>query len=269
MDTVRRPAVAGTFYPSDPGQLAGDVARMLADARGRLPAALPDTAPKAVLVPHAGYIYSGTTAALAFALLAEHREHLERVVLLGPVHRVPVRGMALDTAATFATPLGDVRVDQSVAAALGGFPQVVTEPAAHLWEHSLEVQLPFLQLALDDITLVPFAVGNATPDEVADVLDAVWGGPETVVVISSDLSHYLPYEEAVATDAVAIRQVLAGGPSLRHDQACGATPLNGLLALAGRRQLRARLLGRCNSGDTAGDRGRVVGYAAVGFWAGE
>lgn len=267
---TRHPAVAGTFYPGDPSLLAADVGRMLADAGQRLaaraPTELPAGPPKAVLVPHAGYIYSGSTAALAFALLARHRGTLRRVVLLGPVHRVPVLGLALDGATQYLTPLGPIRIDPGMAEQVAALPQVVHEPAANAWEHSLEVQLPFLQAALGDFTLVPFAVGEAGAAEVAGVLDAVWGGPETVVVISSDLSHYLPYDSAVQRDSLTMERILALDPTLPHDRACGVTPLNGLLVAAARHGLTPHLLGMCNSGDTAGDRDRVVGYAAVGFW---
>jgi len=264
MSPVRPPAVAGLFYPGDPDALQREVDRLLTDARRRLAgiAGLPTRIPKALIVPHAGYVYSGSTAALGYALLEPHREAVDRVVLLGPVHRVPVRGLAVDTADAFETPLGLVRVD----AAAAGLPHVVASPSAHALEPSLEVQLPFLQAALGDVPVVALAVGDASPAEVAGVLDALWDGPGTLVVVSSDLSHYLPYAEAQAADEATVAAVLALAGPLGHAQACGATPVNGLLVAARRHGLVPRLVGRCNSGDTAGDRRRVVGYATVGFW---
>ena len=184
---------------------------------------------------------------------------------LGPVHRVPVRGLALPGSDRFATPLGEIAIDPSAVAAISGLPQVTVSPRAHAQEHALEVQLPFLQAALDDFTLVPLAVGSATAEEVAEVLEALWGGPETLLVVSSDLSHYLSYAEAQATDRDTVERILRLAGPLTHEQACGGTPINGLLLAAARHRLRPRLLALCNSGDTAGDKERVVGYAAVGF----
>ncbi len=263
---VRPAAVAGSFYPGRRSVLEHDVRALLDNARdvlARLPRDLPD--PKALLLPHAGYVYSGSTASLGYALLERMRDRVHRVVLLGPTHRVAVDGLALPDASAFETPLGRVpvaSVDQAIRAAL---PQLVDSPAAHAMEHSLEVHLPFLQSVLDRFELVPLAVGWADPDDVAVVLDALWGGPETVVVVSSDLSHYLPYDEASVIDRATVAQVLGLDGPLTHDQACGATPANGLLVCARRRGLTPRLLGMCSSGDTAGDRRRVVGYAAVAF----
>jgi hypothetical protein len=227
------------------------------------------TPPKALIVPHAGYIYSGTTAAQAYAQLATVRQSIRRVVLLGPVHRVPVRGLALPGADYFASPLGQIEIDQDAVAVIRSLRQVVISPAAHAQEHSLEVQLPFLQLALDNFKLLPLAVGDATPAEVAQVLDVLWGGDETLVVISSDLSHFLPYATAQTVDSETVQDIMQLEPILNHQQACGATPVNGLLLAARRHHLQPHLLGLCNSGDTAGDKGRVVGYAALAFTQGE
>lgn len=267
---MRPAAVAGLFYPEARAALERDVQDMLALAT--LAPSPEPTEPlrphapaKAYLLPHAGYQYSGPTAALGYAELALARGRVGRVVLLGPTHRVPVDGLALPGARTFATPLGEVRVLQPDPALVAALPQVVVRPDVHAMEHSLEVQLPFLQVALGDVAVLPLAVGRAAADDVAAVLDALWGGPETVVVVSSDLSHYLTYEQAAAVDAVTVDQVLALDGPLGHEQACGATPLNGLLLAARRHGLRPRLLGACSSGDTAGDRRRVVGYAAVAF----
>ena len=268
MQQVRPPAVAGAFYPGRSQTLSHDVLAMLAAAR-------PDAAradappPKALIVPHAGYIYSGPTAAQAYAQLATVRQTIRRVVLLGPVHRVPVRGLALPGTDYFATPLGEIEIDQDAVAAIRSLRQVVVSPAAHAQEHSLEVQLPFLQLALHDFKLLPLAVGDATPAEVAQVLDEIWGGDETLIVISSDLSHFLPYATAQDVDHETVQAILQLQPGLDHQQACGATPVNGLLLAARRHHLQPQLLGLCNSGDTAGDKGRVVGYAALAFTPGE
>lgn len=266
MMQVRPAAVAGSFYPRQADILTQEVCDLLATARANLPA-LPETVPKAIIVPHAGYIYSGSTAALAYQQLTAARSTIRRVVLLGPVHRVPVRGLALPGVDAFDTPLGRIPIDQAGVAAVAGLPQVVVSPAAHAQEHSLEVQLPFLQTVLDDFTLLPLAVGDATPAQVAQVLDAVWGGPETVIVISSDLSHFLPYASAVQADRASARTMLALQPTLHHSQACGGTPVNGLLLAARQHHLQPTLLGLCNSGDTAGDKQRVVGYAALAFTA--
>lgn len=272
MHAVRRAAVAGMFYPDRPSTLSKTVAGLLEAASPRSNGNSAGAgksgeegaqAPKAVIVPHAGYIYSGSTAALAYARVAANRETIRRVVLLGPVHRVPIRGLALPEARVFQTPLGDVEIDP--APELAGLAQVQVSAAAHAQEHSLEVQLPFLQAVLERFTLLPLAVGDASPEEVADVIDAVWGGAETLVVISSDLSHYHPYREAQQLDRDTVRQILELDATLTHRQACGATPVNGMVFEAARRRLRPTLLGLCNSGDTAGDRGRVVGYTSVGF----
>lgn len=260
--SVRPPAVAGMFYPGMPGVLDEEVAGMLA-------AVSPQptfSQPKAIIVPHAGYIYSGPIAASAYALLAPHAATIRRVVLLGPCHRVAVRGLAVPHATAFATPLGTVPVDQDAIAAARRLPQVVAHDAAHADEHSLEVQLPFLQKVLGEFSLVPFAVGYATPAEVAEVLELLWGGPETLIVISSDLSHYHSYADAQrrdrrTADAIAHLQLL-----LDHEQACGATPINGLIEAAGRHGLKPCVLDLRNSGDTAGDKSRVVGYASFAFY---
>jgi AmmeMemoRadiSam system protein B len=263
MMRVRPPAVAGSFYPARAAQLQQAVEALLARARS---AAWPDASqPKALIVPHAGYVYSGPTAAQAYQLLAPHRATITRVVLLGPVHHVPVRGLALPTAQAFATPLGEVPIDAAAVRSLADLPQVVYGDAAHAQEHALEVQLPFLQTALDHFTLLPLAVGAASPEQVAQVLDRIWGGAETLLVISSDLSHGLPYQQAQVQDQATVETMLHPSVFLNHQQACGATPVNGLLLAASAHGLQAHLLELCNSGDTAGDRSQVVGYAALAF----
>jgi len=257
---VRLPAVAGMFYPGRTQDLAGELATML----GAAPAA-GGAVPKALVAPHAGYVYSGAIAARVYAMLRPAASTIRRVVLLGPTHRVGVHGLAVPTAESFATPLGRVEVDHEAIASLADMPQVVVADAPHAQEHSLEVQLPFLQTVLDDFRLVPLAVGLAPAESVAAVIERLWGGPETLIVVSSDLSHYLPYADACEVDAQTAERVLAFQPDISHDEACGATPLNGLLLAARRHGLAARLVDLRNSGDTAGDRRRVVGYGAFAF----
>jgi hypothetical protein len=263
---TRPPAVAGMFYPAAVADLRDELTTCLAVA----PA--PTIAPgllKALIVPHAGYVYSGGTAGHAYALLAPLAGRIRRVVLLGPCHRVSVRGLAAPTARAFATPLGSIPLDRVALDALADLPQVVASDAAHAQEHSLEVQLPFLQTVLGEFELVPLAVGDATAAEVAGVLDRVWGGPETLIVISSDLSHFHNYREAQSIDQNTARHILALDQLTSFDQACGALPINGLLAVARRRGLRIERVAQCNSGDTAGDKGRVVGYASFALYEAE
>ena len=204
-------------------------------------------------------------AASAYALLRAYRDQYQRVVLIGPCHRVPVRGLALSSADVFRTPLGDVPVDKAALAGLN-LPGVVVFDASHRDEHCLEVHLPFLQTVLGDFSVVPIVVGDAAPEVVARVIDALWGGPETLIVVSSDLSHYLNYGDACAIDAMtchAIENLDAG--QIDHHMACGATPVAGLLISARRRDMDATTLDLRNSADTAGDRGSVVGYGAWMF----
>ncbi len=264
MLAVRPPAVADAFYPGQPSALSCDVMTLLARAQQQARPGEPRLpTPKALIVPHAGYVYSGAIAARAYARLAAGRQTIHRVVLLGPAHRVAVRGLALPGVDVFATPLGAVEIDRQAVARIVALPQVRVSRLAHAQEHSLEVQLPFLQSVLDDFTLVPLAVGDATPLEVAQVLELLWGGPETLIVVSSDLSHYLPYRAAQASDAATVQTMLDLGSSLTHQQACGGICINGLMLAARQHHLQAALLGLCNSGDTAGDKTRVVGYAAL------
>ena len=262
---IRPAAVAGRFYPGRPEDLVREVDSYLRAAPPQATAALHP--PKLLLVPHAGYMYSGPIAAGAYARLAPWRGRIERVVLLGPTHRVPVRGLALPSALAFDTPLGRVAIDREAVASLAALPQVIVNDATHADEHALEVQLPFLQRVLGSFRLVPLAVGMAEPEAVAQVLERLWGGDETLIVISSDLSHYLSYAEARERDSATIGRVLRLDPVLDHDQACGATPLSGALIAARRHGLKPQLVDLRNSGDTAGDRRRVVGYAAVVFEA--
>jgi len=263
MNSVRPPAVAGMFYPAAAPELTRDVGALLAQAEA---AARGKPVPKAIIAPHAGYIYSGPIAATAYARLAPARDKITRVVLLGPVHRVPVRGLALPAAAVLATPIGNIPIDADAVAALTQLPQVCVSAAAHAPEHSLEVHLPFLQKALNHFSVVPLAVGDASAQEVAQVLDVLWGGAETLIVVSSDLSHYLSYNEAQAIDRATAQAILDLRTDISHEQACGGTPVNGLVLAARQRGLTPQLLDLRNSGDTAGDRSRVVGYGAFAFY---
>jgi MEMO1 family protein len=250
------------FYPRDPRALATEVEDLL-DGVDHLAPRL--GFPKAIVVPHAGYIYSGAVAARAYDEIGPARGIVKRVVLLGPAHRVAVRGLALPAADFFETPLGRIPVEKKEAINL---PQVVTSDPAHALEHSLEVQLPFLQRALGMFSVVPLAVGTAGIEEVAAVLERLWGGLETLLVISTDLSHYHAYDEARAIDAATIARIAASSTDITHDEACGATPLNGLLSLSRTKNLSVKLLAACNSGDTAGSKDRVVGYSSFALHEG-
>jgi AmmeMemoRadiSam system protein B len=265
MPRVRPPAVAGHFYPEAPGALRASVRRELRGARRERGAP-----PKALIVPHAGYVYSGAVAASAYARIEPLRGLTRRVVLLGPAHRVPVRGLAAPTADQFATPLGSVPVDREALDALLALPQVVVSDPAHAFEHSLEVQLPFLQELLGEFALVPLVVGDAEPQEVAEVLERLWGGDETLVVVSSDLSHYLDYDSARRLDAETSQAIVDLRPeALDPDRACGCIPVQGLLLTARRRGLRVSAVDLRSSGDTAGSRDQVVGYGAYLVTAGD
>lgn len=259
MMNVRPPAVAGLFYPAQASVLSREVAHYLAEAKAFT------YRPKAIISPHAGYIYSAPIAATAYRLLSPFQDRISRVVLLGPVHRVWVNGLALPGVDAFETPLGTIALDHGAMARLSDLPQVETLAAAHAQEHSLEVQLPFLQTVLGSFKLVPLVVGGASAEEVAQVLERLWGGEETLIVVSSDLSHYLPYQVSSNVDKATARAILGMRTDLVGEQACGAHPINGLLLAAKRHGLRPHLLDLRNSGDTAGDRERVVGYGAFAF----
>ena len=224
-------------------------------------------APKAVIAPHAGYVYSGPIAASACARFAPAREIIKRVVLIGPSHRVPFKGLATTSAEAFATPLGAVPVDTvAIHDLCSRLPQVCVLDEAHAHEHSLEVELPFLQVVLADFKIVPLAVGDANDEQVAEVIEALWGGDETRFVISSDLSHYHDYATAQELDAATARAIEALRPQdIGGEQACGRSPVCGLLRAAQKRGLRAHSVDLRNSGDTAGSRNEVVGYGAFVF----
>ena len=268
MSVIRKPAVSGMFYPDGAEDLQGAVRGYMADAE---PPAAPSATipPKAIIAPHAGYIYSGPVAGQAYGALAPHRDVIHRVVLIGPCHRVAVRGLALPDADAFETPLGTVPLDRTAMDRIAALPQVCTLDATHAQEHSLEVHLPFLQEALGDFTLVPLVAGDATAEEVAAVIEALWDGPETLIVISSDLSHYLDYDTARALDAQTAAAIEAlNGDAIGPEQACGRVPVRGLLRLAKKHGLSVHRAGLCTSGDTAGPRDRVVGYGAWLFYQG-
>jgi len=261
MSTIRTPAVAGQFYPADPAQLHAQVQQFLSQVEPPV-----ESPPKAIIVPHAGYIYSGPVAASAYARLKAARDSISRVVLLGPSHRVDFRGIAASAMRAFATPLGQLCVDQAAVEQVQSLPEVGILEQAHAQEHSLEVHLPFLQEVLGDFSLVPLVVGDASPTEVGAVLEALWGGPETLIVISSDLSHYHDYQTARQMDSATSQAIEAlRFEAIGYEQACGRNPVNGLLWVARRKNLHSETIDLRNSGDTAGPRHQVVGYGAYVF----
>ncbi len=260
MSVVRPAAVAGSFYPGDPSALAAEVAAYLAEApRGG------NAPPKAIIAPHAGYMYSGAIAGSIYRRLEGLRGTVRRVVLAGPAHRVYVAGIAVPAARAFATPLGEVPLDTQALARLRELAFVEVSDRAHALEHSLEVHLPFLQSVLGPFALVPLVVGDASPEQMAAALELLWGGPETLVVVSSDLSHYLPYDSARGIDGATARAIVSMKADLEPEEACGAAPINGLLRVARARHLAAETVDLRNSGDTAGGLDRVVGYGAFAF----
>lgn len=260
---LREPAVAGYFYPAAPDALQREISDCLATVGRRAPAC---AAPKAFIVPHAGYVYSGPVAATAYASLRSRRACIRRVVLVGPSHRVAFRGLALPAADAFLTPLGAIDIAREAVERLCALPQVRELDRAHSMEHSLEVQLPFLQTVLDDFQIVPLLVGEATPEEVGGAIEALWGGPETLFVISSDLSHYHDYVTAQRIDRATTQAIesLDAAP-IDGEHACGCGPICGLLGVARAHGMHATTLDVRNSGDTAGDHSRVVGYGAYAF----
>ncbi|MEW5757096.1 MAG: AmmeMemoRadiSam system protein B [Pseudomonadota bacterium] len=260
MGTTRYPAVAGMFYPDDPAELRAMITEFLQHAAPDGPA------PKALIAPHAGYIYSGPIAASAYARLKPVKDTIKKVVLLGPSHRVAFRGLAAPQADEFLTPLGRIRIDQTAIKAILSLPQVHVLDQAHLMEHSLEVHLPFLQMVLRDFALVPLVVGEASAEEVSEVLERLWGNKETLIVVSSDLSHYLSYNAAKSMDrqtSTAIETL--DSAAIGHEQACGRTPIIGLLHSARRHHMQVHTIDLRNSGDTSGSKDRVVGYGAYVF----
>lgn len=258
---TRDAAVAGYFYEADAGRLRHDVSQLLDTQEVNS-----DGMPEALIVPHAGYIYSGSTAACAYNCLLTDPDQLHRVLLIGPAHRVHVDGMAIPSVDAFTTPLGDVPLDRAGLELIASLPGVSILDEAHRQEHSLEVQLPFLQMVLNDFTLIPVVVGAAAANRVAAVIDAFAEDPHTLVVISSDLSHFLGYDEARRVDSQTCEAILEKKTSLRGKQACGAAAINGLMASDCVQNMQVKMLQACNSGDTAGQRDRVVGYAAFALY---
>lgn len=261
MSLVKQPCVAGYFYPADPVELQQTVSKLLIQAKSYdLPV------PKAIIAPHAGYIYSGPIAATIYKTLIPAKDLIKRVILLGPAHRVYLDGVATTNCDSFATPLGTIPIDLNAIHSISDISGVKVFEQAYNMEHCLEVQLPFLQTILSSFTLVPCIVGNAFPELVADVLDKLWGGPETLIVISSDLSHYYDYATAQKLDAAVSKSIIELTPaSIAENQACGRFPVKGLLIAAAHRNLQVQMLDLRNSGDTAGDKTRVVGYGAYHF----
>jgi len=261
MHTIRTPAVAGLFYSANAMELHTQVQRFLSQVKPSV-----ELPPKAMIVPHAGYIYSGPVAASAYARLKMAHDMIHRVVLLGPSHRVGFRGIAVSDMVAFATPLGQVPLDRALVKQAKALPDVSVLEQAHTQENSLEVHLPFLQEVLGEFTLVPLVVGDAKPPEVGAVLEALWGGAETLIVISSDLSHYHDYQAARVLDDATSKAIEAlRFEDIGYEQACGRNPVNGLLWVARRKGLHGETIDLRNSGDTAGPRDQVVGYGAYVF----
>ncbi|MGI0117194.1 AmmeMemoRadiSam system protein B [Zooshikella sp. RANM57] len=257
--SIREPAVAGMFYPAQAEHLQRSIHEMLAEVAACKAESSP---PKMIIVPHAGYIYSGPIAASAYQRLKPFAGTYQRVILLGPSHRFAFQGLALSESEAFKTPLGVIPIDLTAVEAISGCAGVISTDQAHRYEHSLEVQLPFLQLMLEHFTLVPIVVGLASADQVANVINKLWGGPETLFVISSDLSHYHDYMTAKQLDTETTHKILKLSHNLNGEQACGCFPLNGALLCAAQHHLTATSVDLRNSGDTAGSTDAVVGYGA-------
>jgi len=261
MSTVRNPAVAGMFYPADRDDLSQVISYMLTNAKPK------DIIPRALIAPHAGYQYSGEIAATAYKQLEPIKHNIQRVVLLGPSHCVAFAGCAASQADYFRTPLGDIKLDQQAIQTLVADSKVQILEAAHAQEHSLEVQLPFLQTVLDEFSLVPIVVGDAKTDNVVEILEFFWSDPKTFFVISSDLSHYHDYVTAQNMDKQTSDAIVKLQPeNISYDQACGRKPVIGLLHLAKKHHMTGMSLDIRNSGDTAGPKDQVVGYGAYGFY---
>ena len=255
--TARAPAVAGLFYEADPARLRRHVDGLLAGVSdGSHPF------PRALIVPHAGYIYSGQTAARAYARLRHRERPIRRVALFGPAHRVYLEGMAVPSVEAFDTPLGRIPLDLEGIDAVRSMPGVCVSDEAHREEHSLEVQLPFLQAVLTDFSLVPVVVGRCEGPLVGAVMEALWSDAGTLLLVSTDLSHFHSYDRARNLDTRTSERLLPRHRDLVGEEAYGASALNGLMSTGRSRSLEMELIDLCNSGDTAGDRNRVVGYGA-------
>lgn len=258
---ILAPSVAGMFYPEAPHALREIIQKFLSAADASLPI------PRAIIAPHAGYIYSGATAAAVYASLAKARAQIKRVVLLGPAHRYPFQGLVVTDMDGFATPLGEIIIDKDGIKDALSLSQVQIVNEAYIGENSLEVQLPFLQEVLGDFKLIPILIGEASNAQIVEVLEKLWGGAETLIVISSDLSHYLDYDTAKNIDAATIEAILTMRPQdINYEQACGRKAINALLTVASNKKLKPKLIAACSSGDTAGDKDAVVGYAGFHFY---
>ncbi len=256
-DNIREAAVAGSFYPLDPVELCQQLDTLMAAGKSS------EKPPKAMILPHAGYIYSGPVAASGYARLGDNTAAITRVILLGPAHRKYVRGLVLPSSSAFSTPLGTIPLDTEILQQLEQLQQVSIDNEAHAGEHCLEVHLPFLQRTLHDFSLVPILVGETTTEEVSEVIELLWGSNETLVIISSDLSHYHDYETATKLDQATSRAIESlAYEDIDHHDACGSSPVGGLLLYARRHHLHMKTIDLRNSGDTAGPRDRVVGYGA-------
>lgn len=260
---IRQPAVAGSFYPDGEEPLSVMVTQLLTEAVANEPL---QVCPKVLICPHAGYVYSGVIAAAAYSQLKPYRQQITRVVLLGPSHRVPLQGIAIPDASLFKTPLGDVVIDQEALIRIKSLDGVKVSPHAHAYEHSLEVQLPFLQHALEDFKIVPLVVGQVSPSTVSHVIESLWGNNETLFIVSTDLSHYHTYEHARAMDKHTSQKIEHFDTDISCDQACGCFPLNGMMKAARHHKMHISQLDLRNSGDTAGSKDQVVGYAAYALF---
>ncbi|NQT61751.1 MAG: AmmeMemoRadiSam system protein B [Candidatus Marinimicrobia bacterium] len=263
MKQIRPSAVSGMFYPGDPHILEDQISGFIHERPNETTAV-----PKAIIVPHAGTIYSGSIAAAAYRTLLQYRHVIRKVILLGPAHRVYLQGLALPTDDQFQTPLGEINLDtKTIQKLVDDYPQISFSDQAHAEEHSLEVQLPFLQKVLASFRLIPFVVGEATQKEVADVIEYLWGGDESLIVISTDLSHFHSYDEAVKLDTIAANHIESfQGELLGDHSACGRIPLRGFLHLAKQKGMSIKRLDLRNSGDTSGRKDQVVGYGAWGLF---
>ncbi|MCK5385741.1 MAG: AmmeMemoRadiSam system protein B [Gammaproteobacteria bacterium] len=261
MNQIRQPAVAGMFYPADKQSLKADIHQYLEQVTNEQ-----KIIPKAIVVPHAGYIYSGPIAASVYKQIIPLKDIINRVILLGPSHRVAFTGLAVPESDVFNTPLGNIPIDQKSIQLLSGLPQVIVSDQAHRQEHSLEVQLPFLQEILGEFSLIPLVVGDADRFEVAEVINRLWGDEHTLIVISTDLSHFHEYNEAKQLDRATSDAIVNLKPDLiGYDDACGRNGLKGMMTVAEEKNLSVDILDLRNSGDTAGDKNRVVGYGAYVF----
>jgi len=269
MPIVRLPAVSGVFYPKEPDILLSMVEKMLAEAFAKTPLAVKSRGrPCALIVPHAGLVYSGPVAASAYCLLNKPNPPPKRVVLLGPSHRIFFRGIATSTATSFGTPLGDIPLDRSLVEQIETLPGVDAYDPAHTQEHSIELQLPFLKVQLDQVPIIPLVAGESSAMDVAQVIRTVLSLPETLIVISTDLSHYLPSDQAHFLDAGTASAIISQEyHPVDNQMACGSQPLNGFLMAAHEAGLKGELLDLRNSGDTAGPKNEVVGYGSFAFWS--